>query len=176
VWLALAPAKSIAEVGEESGMRIDFLKLFEPPRYIGGKEDPLIIRWVLFRVPWFGIFLHKFCRSDHDRALHDHPWTFVSFIIRGGYHEVFERSSPACEYGTFEETAWRGIGSILYRPAEWKHRVVLESGKVSWNLIFVGPRRRKWGFWPNGKFCWWRKYNYQTALCEEEILWTEGDD
>jgi hypothetical protein len=175
--LALAPEASAAEMGE--AMRIGFLKLFEPPRYIGGKDDPLIVRWVLFRVPWFGIFLHKFCRSDHDRALHDHPWPFVSVILRGGYSEVCEacpacrREQNPCHLET--ETKQYRPGSILFRPATWRHRVEILA-KPSWNLIFVGPRRRKWGFWPGGKFCWWRKYNYQTALCEEEILWEDGDD
>lgn len=26
------------------------------------------------------IYLHHIIRSDHDRALHDHPWGFVSLI------------------------------------------------------------------------------------------------
>jgi hypothetical protein len=152
-------------------MRIGPLKLFEPARYIGGRENPLIVRWTLFRLPRFGIFLHKFCRSDHDRALHCHPWTFISIILRGGYSEIYQLPDAIhpCE-------DWRGPGSILYRPAEWKHRVVLAAGKASWNLILVGRRRRKWGFWPNGQFCWWRKYNYRLGICEEEILQAEGDD
>lgn len=153
-------------------MKIGPLRLFEPRRYIGGKENPLLIRWVLFRIPQFGIFIHKFCRSDYDRALHDHPWTFVSVILHGGYSEYREEKD---ERGTYETLDWYGPGSILYRPAEYKHRVVIYK-EPSWNLILVGRRRRKWGFWPNGQWCWWRKYNYQTGICEEEILQADGDD
>lgn len=134
------------------------MKLFQRRRYIGGKEDPLLIRWTLFRIPSFGIMLHKFCRSDYDRALHDHPWTFISFILRGGYWEQTETGRK-----------WYAPGSILYRPAEWKHRVIIT--QPSWSLVVVFRRRRKWGFWVNEKWCWWRKYDYAAAICSENILW-----
>jgi hypothetical protein len=26
-------------------------------------------------------------RSDYDREGHDHPWPFVSFVLKGGYWE-----------------------------------------------------------------------------------------
>jgi hypothetical protein len=39
--------------------------------------------------------IHNVKRSDHDRALHDHPWNNCSVMLRGGYWEV----SP----GTFQQ-------------------------------------------------------------------------
>lgn len=57
--------------------------------YIGGKENPYMIRWfVIPRNPWFNIYVHKFCRDDDDRALHDHPWWFVSLVLSGSYIEL----------------------------------------------------------------------------------------
>lgn len=32
--------------------------------------------------------VHKVMRSDHDRALHDHPWHNASIVLEGGYWEV----------------------------------------------------------------------------------------
>lgn len=32
--------------------------------------------------------VHHTLRSDHDRALHDHPWWNISAVMRGGYWEV----------------------------------------------------------------------------------------
>jgi len=150
---------------------------FGGKRLIGDDpNDLLMIRWIVFRTPSFGIFIHKFCRSDHERALHDHPWNFLSIILRGGYTEVFERCSPACEYGEFQDSAWRRPGSILYRPATWKHRVILDPGKTSWSLVFVSGRKRKWGFWVNGKWCWWRTYNPYTGICEEVPIYHGNND
>jgi hypothetical protein len=32
--------------------------------------------------------VHNIKRSDYDRALHDHPWWNISFVLKGGYWEV----------------------------------------------------------------------------------------
>lgn len=81
-------------------------------RVIGPDEDPLLIRWVLFRVPAFGVYLHNMRRSDYDRALHDHPWPFVSLVLRGGYWEYHDQTLD----GT-TRSEWRAPGSVLVRPA-----------------------------------------------------------
>ena len=145
-------------------MKIGSWKIWEVT-YVGAEEAPLIIRYQLFRTPRFGIWIHKMLRSDHDRALHDHPWNFISIILKGGYKEL-------TDMGLFTHKP----GSLLLRPAEWRHRVIMEPGTVSWNLILVFKRRRLWGFWPNGQWCWWRKYNPETAICEEDIIFTDNND
>lgn len=32
--------------------------------------------------------VHNVKRSDHDRALHDHPWFNISWLLKGGYWEI----------------------------------------------------------------------------------------
>lgn len=136
--------------------RSEGIRLFAR-KVIGGDANPLLIRWILVRVPFLGIYLHKLCRSDHERALHDHPWSFVSVVLRGGYHEI-----------TASGKRWRGVGSIAYRPATWRHRVVIAPARPAWTLVFVGPRSRNWGFWPGDRFCFWRRYNPELGICEDE--------
>lgn len=160
-------------------MRIGKLKLFEK-RIIGDPANPLLVRWIVIRHPGFaGIFLHKLCRSDHDRALHDHPWGFVSLILKGGYEEIHRSeviwSSTGFPLDWYNERLVHKPGAILFRPALWRHRVII-GDKPSWNLIFVGPKYRRWGFWPNGSWCWWRKYNPDKGICEEDFLNTEEGD
>lgn len=148
-----------------------------PHQVIGGPEDPYLLRWHLIpRNPFFNIYLHKFCRSDDDRALHDHPWWFISLILRGQYDEITDT-------GTNRRTKRRHAGSIAYRPATWRHRVSLLWTSCSscggsgigygtvpggqwmetdcgtcdgsgngvtlpcWTLIVTGRRARTWGFW-----------------------------
>jgi len=53
-------------------------------------KDPYLERYYLFlkdrkKFP-FNVFIHKFLKSDPD-DLHDHPWPFMSIILRGGYYE-----------------------------------------------------------------------------------------
>jgi hypothetical protein len=42
-------------------------------------------RWYLFKSKRFNIMLHNIKRSDDDPDPHDHPWGFVSIILKNGY-------------------------------------------------------------------------------------------
>jgi hypothetical protein len=84
----------------------------------------------------YAVYLHHFHRGDWDDALHDHPWSFVSVILSGGYYEQTER-----------HTRWYGPGRMLVRPAEWRHRTILPPGREAWTLILRGRKRRSWFFW-----------------------------
>ena len=150
-------------------MKLGNTKMFEKV-VIGVGEQPLMIRWILVRFPAFGIYLHKFLRSDYDRALHDHPWPFIAIILAGGYTEVHDQTTDGKHISIFHKP-W----SVLLRPAEWRQRVVI-GDKPSWSLVIVGRRQRSWGFFLPDGWCWWRKHNPTAAICEEEVIWTTGSD
>jgi hypothetical protein len=126
---------------------------------------PYLTRWILFEwAGMFGIYVHKFWASDYERALHDHPWNFISIVLKGSYLEHSEHTG-----------CLRTAGSIAYRPCTHKHRVELVNGPV-WTLMLVSGRKRRWGFWPNGVWCWWRKFNQEANLCGDEIINLGGED
>src|SRR3954462_14608228 len=52
-----------------------------------GADTLYLRRWLFVRTPWFQVMLHKINRPDADRHLHDHPWSFRSLILKGGYVE-----------------------------------------------------------------------------------------
>lgn len=126
----------------------------EPHQPIGAEgQPPYLLRWyVIPRNPWFNIYLHKFLRDDDDRALHDHPWWFVSLMVWGMYVEVTDegrtvRSAPE---------PWRwfwGDRPLVFRASTWRHRVELIKAGTNrtpipcWTLIITGRRTRLWGFW-----------------------------
>lgn len=59
-----------------------------PDVVIGEVHRPYLLRWwVIPRNPVFNVYLHRFMRSDDDRALHDHPWSNLSILLRGSYGE-----------------------------------------------------------------------------------------
>lgn len=132
------------------------------PHFIIG--DNYLLRWyVIPRNPVLNIYLHKFLHDDEDRALHDHPWWFISIMLKGGYQEVIdiERSSTA----GFTETICRRAPSIAFRKSEHRHRVVLHRdygdnhaiGRpiTCWTLVITGRVTRNWGFWcPQGFIRW----------------------
>ena len=160
-------------------MRIGNIKFLEPVRKIDDDTvlGPLVERRVIFRCKSFGIFLHKLCRSDHDRALHTHPWTFISFVLKNGYSEIARLKGVTKHIDVLMK---HSAGAILYRPADWSHRVIIEDGKPAWTLIIMGRRKQKWGFWVpqddmSFKFCWWANYDTHKAICEEEQIWPTGN-
>jgi hypothetical protein len=105
--------------------------------------------------------IHHIMRSDEDRHAHDHPWPYITIILRGGYVE--EREYP----GTFERRRhrvrrWHGPGSILFRRSTDRHRLILpESVKASggcWTLFMTGPKRKSWFFYTEEGPIGWREY------------------
>lgn len=104
-------------------------------------------RWILWS-PFGTARVHNILRSDDGRDFHDHPFSFVSIILRGGYIE----HRPGCVCGTWAEpfaaiTPCRhyGPGSIVRRRAEDLHRLELLSGSA-WTLVFSTRYFRAWGF------------------------------
>lgn len=118
----------------------------EPDFLIGADKDPIYIRrwWVIPRNPFFNIYLHEVGQDDDDRALHDHPWLNMSYIISGGYNEI----TPTKTYWPLRQ------GCIRFRRPTAAHRLeLLDSRTVS--LFITGPRVRKWGFHcPQGWVHW----------------------
>jgi hypothetical protein len=90
-------------------------------------------RYKLLRTGFGNLYLHHILRSDEDLCLHDHPWRFITLVIAGGYREVLPTAAKN-----------RGVGTLLYRPARFRHRV--EVARPAWSLVWVGRKVRRWGF------------------------------
>lgn len=130
-----------------------------PPDFIvGGKADPYLLRWYIIpRNPLCNIYLHKFLRSDDDRALHDHPWASVSVMLHGEYWEHTEKTDFNEHYRldqTIRSATAYGVGDVVVRfSGKYAHRI--EVNKPCWTLFITGPRYRNWGFHcPQGWVSW----------------------
>ena len=113
---------------------------------IGDKDDngmPLMTRRRVVATPWFGVMVHQLHRKDADRDLHDHPWPFVSIILRGGYTEETQYS----EYGRkrFRRRS-RFKNPITYNGFAFRHRITRVWPDTR-TLIIRGPKTREWGFY-----------------------------
>lgn len=91
------------------------------------------------------LYYHAIVRRDFGRHPHDHPASFLTWIISGGYWEAIYD-----DRGQYVETAWRGPG-LYWRRAEHVHQVVSVRPNTR-TLSLWGPYRRQWGFWVNGQF------------------------
>lgn len=118
------------------------LMRFVPFIVIDSEENgPYMVRYKLFRCPWFKIFLHHILRSDEDPELHDHPWNFVSLILWSGYDEVVPVGGSTIIHRIRKV---RGGDMIRHRAAD-AHRLILD--RPAWTLVAVTGKKRHWGFW-----------------------------
>lgn len=129
----------------------------------------LMIRYYLTpKIFGFRLVIHQFHRSDNDRHYHDHPWNFISIILKGNYVEHY----PSIYQGTDIQHAHRRW-DIIKRPKEWKHWVELvdqmcDCGSANciyakpvpcWTLVLLYGKRRDWGFWTEQGWVKYDKYD-----------------
>lgn len=146
-----------------SGMLILNVVCQRMPDFVVGADNPqgpyLRRWWLIPRNRVLNVYLHEFLRDDDDRALHDHPWPWLSVLLRGSY---IEHTIAA---GGIHHRTRRTTGSVKLAGPWRAHRVELER-KVTrfiandanevvgvedaplpcWTLFVTGPRMRRWGF------------------------------
>lgn len=123
------------------------------------------------------VLLHHFMPNADDRDTHDHPRPFWTLVLRGGYDDMvlcnhcrggrtgsmdgsYDFECPFCVDGLIAGDRMRA-GMLRFRPATYAHRSrVLPSG--CWTIVLMGPFRRPWGFWREGK--WWSFRDYQRTF------------
>src|SRR5258708_6694326 len=76
-----------------------------------------IRRLHVIKTPWFAICVHWLNGPDPEPWLHDHPVTFLSLILRGGYDENREVAEP---YGDFWGP-WPTVKSLRHRWFNFIH-------------------------------------------------------
>ena len=105
-------------------------------------------RWfIIQRNRFFNIYLHRYTGSDDDRALHDHPWWSMSFLMKG---ELVEHR--------FNDKRIIPRFWPIIRSAKHAHRLELIKGPA-WTLFLTGPKIREWGFHhPIDGWIQWEKF------------------
>ena len=98
------------------------------------KAEPFVVRYYLLfrnRPNWFpfNILVHKLLKSDLG-DLHDHYWSYITIILKGGYWETTKK-------GTF----WRRPGYVGFRRRSDRHSLKVPKGKAAWTLLFVGRNK-----------------------------------
>lgn len=162
---------------------VRFWPHFDISKKVNGQTLVYLRRFYVFRSAWINlllrkvgikarlnignVYLHHILRSDDDPDPHDHPWSFVSIVLAGGYHD--EQWSWHGPWGYVEDRLARhhngfekvSAPTIVRRKAEHIHRVILnlddQNREIpSWSLVFAGPYRRDWNFiTPRGPTLWW---------------------
>lgn len=142
----------------------------KPDVTIGPPDDVYLERWfVIPRNRVFNIYLHRFRRSDDDRALHDHPWWNLSLVLHSGYVEErpVHRDAPSGR----RHATYRRQGSLLLRRPRQAHRLALLAGEPRPITLFLtGPRQREWGFWCPQGWRHWKKFTAAGPTHEGQLI------
>lgn len=111
-----------------------------------------ITRLHIIKTPWFAVMLHWIAKPDPEPDLHDHPVTFLSLILRGGYIERMPDGYHVRRWCNFIRAATH-VHAI---------RMVLPG---TLTLCLVGPDVREWGYHTPSGWVHWRAYK-QTEVRE----------
>lgn len=113
-------------------------------------------RWQILKTPWFALYFHAIYKEDLDLYLHDHPWNFASFILKGSYTEQLENKEIK-----------RKRFSFCARKAEIFHKIKKLHSPVVYTIFLTGKRKRVWGYDVNGE--WIDHVTYRKKKIDGEI-------
>lgn len=108
-----------------------FMERFEVPNY--DTDGNYLTRWRIVQTPWFAVMIHRFDGPDPRPTLHDHPWPFLSIVLRGGY---VERTL----------TGARCVRHLNHKAATGLHSIRSLLRTPTWTLMLCGKRCRVWGY------------------------------
>lgn len=128
-----------------------FMERFEVPD-LDHPERTYLSRLRIVQTPWCALYLHRLDTPDSRPVLHDHPWSFLSIILRGGYDE--QRLDTQTRATVRRER--RRVNVMRRDDAHYIERLYRVP---TWTLLFVGARRRTWGYiepldTERGEFIW----------------------
>jgi len=115
-------------------------------------DSEYIVRLHVIKTPWFAVCLHWIKKPDPEPFHHDHPVSFLSIILRGGYAEW--------RNGRVAQRIWF---NFIRASAHDRHTIIgVLPGTLT--LCLMGPKTREWGFHkPEGWQMWKQYYAEQRA-------------
>lgn len=125
-------------------------------------------RWIAALPCGFMVRVHHIREPDADAELHDHPFWFVSLVLRGWYVEERAEDDGRFAHDLGEDDArgpggprvytTRRAGSLTYRSANCAHRIASVSRGGVWTLVVGRRAHPTWGFWTADGWVGWREF------------------
>jgi len=122
-------------------------------------------RWFVLRSSRGGLYVHRIVQSDSDP--HNHPWSFVTFVLSGGYIDTSYRWGPCWNRHDSHRhfvvarqakplRAYRRTASDIHEIKLHKDHAGNE--REAWTLAFVGCRQQERHFVTPGGPVHWRTH------------------
>jgi len=124
-----------------------------------------LTRLHLIKTPFGALMLHWINGPDPESDMHDHPVSFLSLVLRGGYSELRREVQTKIEI-TESWQVHKSIEVFNIIPIQWwnyiraydRHRIV-EAKLGTLTLCLAGPPVHEWGFYTQTGWMSWRDYN-----------------
>ncbi|MBD8546780.1 hypothetical protein [Sphingomonas sp. CFBP 8760] len=104
-----------------------------------------------------GRVLHRFRLEEPHADPHDHPWSFQTEILEGGYVEEVFHVRPDGSWHS--ERRHRLVGQAYSINAAHIHRIVELPAGECWTLVRAGQHERVTRFWRFGDVAHSRAWN-----------------
>lgn len=137
-------------------------------------------RWRILETPWLNIYVHGIYKEDEEAHMHDHPWNYLSIVLRGYFSEKILNYDVITAYGKVSRDGkpreWKsrrleekvvGPSSFIYRKAETFHKITKLHSNSVYTLFFTGKRKREWGYDFNGH--WLDNVTYRKMKNENKL-------
>lgn len=123
--------------------------------------EDYLFRLRIFDTPWLGVYLHDIFEPDGDRDPHNHPWPFISIVLRGGYVEVVHEEPEQEMSGVSPANPIMKVHkrfSVHRMGGDNAHRIIKAQPGLK-TLIIRGRRLPKgWGFFTREGYVPWQDY------------------
>jgi hypothetical protein len=121
-------------------------------------NDGLYLRRLrIIETPLFSIKIHEMLEPD-DQDMHDHPYSFVSLILAGGYTEIVQREPMRPMASKEVKTKTHKVGGLHLMRSYSAHRIIKLLRVPTYTLVLNGPRHREWGFYTRDGWVLWSEY------------------
>lgn len=129
------------------------------------KKDPgphfkgFMRRYFLFRSRYFSITINNIRRSDGTDMFHNHPYSYISLVLRGEYIEELVNKDRSVIFLT------RSTGDVCYRHKSTLHRIHKAYGENGVWTLFIrwGDGQGEWGLFD-------RNFKYTPMNEKNDIL------
>ena len=119
-----------------------------------------LVRLRIVQTPWFGIYLHDIHKDDGDSAPHNHPWPFLSLVVRGHYTERLYPDPIGRPTDYLKQT--HNARSVHRMGRASAHRIIDAAPDLK-TLIVTGKRQASWGFFVDGEHIDWADYEREIG-------------
>ena len=136
----LTESRGVTELPPRLGADMPADRILDPT------GQPYLERYHLTHTRDRSVRYHHWLGSDHQRAMHDHPWDSVTVVLAGHLIEHTPHGDRDLH-----------PGDVVIRHARDPHALELDSDDA-WTVFTTGPLTRTWGFHTATGWTHWRAY------------------